>query len=89
MKSLNVVAYAYQENINKIIGNLPSEVDRIYSDVVIGATDLMARGESGIRHNSFRTKPVNSAEIYSNARLDQFSSESQNKNFRCRMADTT
>jgi hypothetical protein len=42
MKSLNVVAYAYQENINKIIGNSPSEVDRIYSDVVIGATDLMA-----------------------------------------------
>jgi hypothetical protein len=41
MKSLNVVAYAYQENINEIIGNLASEGDRVYSDVVIGATDVI------------------------------------------------
>jgi hypothetical protein len=40
-QSHNVVAYAYQENINKIIGNLASEGDRVYSDVVIGATDMI------------------------------------------------
>jgi hypothetical protein len=41
-KSLNVVACAYQENINEIIGNLTSEGGRrVYSDVVIGATDVM------------------------------------------------
>ena len=42
MKSLNVVAYAYQGNINEIIGNLASEGGRrVYSDVVIGATDVI------------------------------------------------
>jgi hypothetical protein len=41
MKSLNVVVYAYKENINEIIGNLASEGDRVYSDVVIGATDVI------------------------------------------------
>jgi hypothetical protein len=41
-KSLNVVACAYQENINEIIGNLTSEGGRrVYSDVVIGATDVI------------------------------------------------
>ena len=35
MKSLNVVAYAYQENINEVIGNLASESDRGYSDIVM------------------------------------------------------
>ena len=39
MKSLNVGAYAYQRNINEIIGNLASEGGRwVYSDVVIGAS---------------------------------------------------
>ena len=41
MKSLNVVAYAYQENINEVIGNLASEGDRVYSDIVMGATDVI------------------------------------------------
>ena len=42
MKSLNVGAYAYQGYINEIIGNLASEgVRRVYSDVVIGATDVI------------------------------------------------
>jgi hypothetical protein len=43
MKSLNVVAYAYQGNINEIIGNLASEGGRrVYSDVaVIGATNVI------------------------------------------------
>lgn len=41
MKSLNVVAYAYQENINEVIGNLASEGDRVYSNIVMGATDVI------------------------------------------------
>ena len=42
MKSLNVGAYAYQGNIDEIIGNLASEGGRrVYSDVVIGATDVI------------------------------------------------
>ena len=41
MKSLNVVAYAYQENINEVIGNLASEGDRVYSDIVMGAADVI------------------------------------------------
>ena len=41
MKSLNVVASAYQENINEIIGNMASEGNRVYSDIVIGSTDVI------------------------------------------------
>ena len=40
-KSLKVVADAHQENIHEIIGNLASEGDLSYSDIVLGATDVM------------------------------------------------
>jgi hypothetical protein len=48
MKSLNVGAYAYQGNINEIIGNLASEGGRrVYSDVVVGATDVIFSRQYG------------------------------------------
>ena len=40
-KSLKVVADAHQENIHEIISNLASEGDLSYSDIVLGATDVM------------------------------------------------
>ena len=40
LKSLKVVADAHQENINEVIGNLVSEGDLSYSDIVVGATDV-------------------------------------------------
>ena len=41
LKSLKVVADAHQENINEVIGNLASEGNLSYSDIVLGATDFM------------------------------------------------
>ena len=39
--SLKVVADAHHENIYEVIGNLASEGDLSYSDIVMGATDVM------------------------------------------------
>ena len=80
MKSLNVVASANQENINEIIGNMASEGDRVYSDIVIGSTDVI--------FSRLEVKETLETTL-SKQSFNLSSSESQNKNLRCGMADSS